>query len=140
MASFNQKLSISAGSAALFALVNLPQTYKLTERLSGLDLYNISAGCPTHLGLILHAAVFFAISYLSMGDAARPGIKLKHSLYGTLIFFLIANPVTFKFMASLFGNQIADSSGCPTLFGIFIHALVYCAVLVAVMYLPDGSK
>ena len=140
MASFNQKLTISAGSAALFALVNLPQTYKITERLSGVDLYNISSGCPTHLGLIVHAAVFFAISYLSMGSVARTGIKLKHSLYGTLIFFLIANPVTFKLMSSIFGNQIADSSGCPTLLGIFVHALVYCVFLLAVMYLPEGNK
>ena len=140
MASFNKKLSISIGSAALFMLLNSPTIYKITNNLSGLSLYNVITGCPTYLGLLVHAVVFFAISYFSMGGVARTGIKLKHSLYGTLIFFLISNPATFKFVASILGNGIADSHGCPTNVGIVLHAIVYCAFLVAVMYLPEGNK
>jgi hypothetical protein len=140
MASFNQKLSISAGSAFLFALVNLPMTYKFTSGLTGLGLYNAATKCPTSLGLIVHALVFFAISYFSMGNAASKGIKIKHSLYGTLIFFLLSNPATFKLVNNILGGGVADSAGCPSLFGIVLHALVYCAVLVAVMYLPSGNK
>ena len=140
MASFNQKLRISAGSAALFAFINLPFVYKLTNNISGLDLYNQASKCPTHLGLLVHTLVFFSISYFSMSGVARTGIKLKHSFYGALIFFLVANPVTFKFVASILGKGIADSNGCPTLFGLLIHAIVYCALLVGVMYFPEGNK
>lgn len=141
MATFNQKLSISAGSAVLFGLVNLPATYKITKSLSGLNLYNGLTGCPTSLGLLVHAAVFFAVSYFSMGSnsTVSTGIKIKHSLYGSLIFFLLSNPATFKFVNSLIGGGVADSAGCPSMLGIGLHALVYCAVLVAVMYLPSNK-
>jgi tRNA(Ile)-lysidine synthetase-like protein len=40
MSTFSQKLAISMGSAALFTLINLPQTYKLTNSILPLDLYN----------------------------------------------------------------------------------------------------
>lgn len=140
MASFEKKLVISAGSAGLFALVNLPQIYKLTSKLTSLNLYNFASGCPTSLGLIIHAFVFFIISYFSMGGIAQTGIKVKHSLYGTLIFFFLSSPAMFKFVASILGSGIANTNGCPTLFGILAHAFVYCAALVAVMYLPEGNK
>lgn len=139
MVSFNKKLTISAGSAVLFALINLPQVYKLTQTFTGLNVFNLSTNCPTSLGLLVHALVFFAISYFSMGNIANKGIKIKHSLYGALIFFLLSSPAMFKFIGSILPN-IANSNGCPTLFGIIVHALVYCGVLVAVMYLPEGNK
>ena len=141
MASFNQKLSISLGSAALFALVNLPYTYKLTSNVTSLNLFNVNTGCPTSLGLLVHSLVFFAFSYLSMQTTSvSTGIKIKHSLYGALIFFFLSSPTMFKFVSSIFGNGIANSSGCPTLTGILVHATVYCVALIAVMYLPEGNK
>lgn len=138
MANFMQKLSISLGSAGLFTIVNLPQTYQFTNSLQLLPQPLYSNGCPTNVGLIVHTIVFFVLTYLSMGDPTeRTGIKLKHSLYGTLIFFLISSPAVFSLVGSLLGEQYADSNGCPTLTGVGLHALVYCVALVAVMYLPE---
>lgn len=138
MATLEQKIRISLGSAALFALINLPQTYKLTNKLLGVDLYNSSTNCPTNSGLILHSLVFFALTYLSMGNSsADDGIKLKHTIYATLIFYFLSSPAMFSFVGSILGSQVADSNGCPTTFWVLLHAAVYCAALVGVMYLPD---
>ncbi|MCJ7638245.1 MAG: hypothetical protein MUO21_12210 [Nitrososphaeraceae archaeon] len=134
MSSFNQKLMISIFSAVLFILVSLPATYNLTNSV-GLNTY--SAGCPTYNGLLLHSFVFFLLSFLSMWSSnASTGLKVKFSLYGTLIFFLISSPAMYSLTSSLFGNSIANG-GCPTTTGIILHALVYCAALVGVMYLPN---
>lgn len=140
MATFEQKLSISVGSAATFALVNLPQVYQFTNSFIP-GLYNTSTRCPTNLGLIVHAIVFFVVTFLSMGKPReKTYIKLKHTIYGSLIFFFISNPATFAFVSSVLGRQFADANGCPTLLGIFLHAAVYCAALVGVMYLPEANK
>ena len=137
MATFQQKLFISLGSAALFALVNLPQTYRLTDSILPLNLYNQETNCPTAAGLVIHAIVFFALSFLSMRNSSvDTGTKLKHSLYGTLIFFLIASPAMFSVVGSILGNWVASPAGCPTLTGVLLHAVVYCMALVGVMYLP----
>jgi len=134
MATFDQKAKISAGSAILFTLINLPQAYNLSNNF--LPTYNIN--CPTNLGLIIHALLFFVITFLTMGDPyERTGTKLKHSLYGTLIFFLVSNPAMFSLMGSIFGSGISNAIGCPSLTGILLHAVVYFLALVAVMYLPN---
>jgi hypothetical protein len=137
MATFQQKLLISLGSAALFALINLPQVYRLTNSVSPVSLYNQDTSCPTAAGLIIHAIIFFALTFLTMRNAsADTGTKLKHSLYGTLIFFLIASPAMFSVVSSVLGNWVASPAGCPTLSGVLLHSLVYCMALVSVMYLP----
>ncbi|ARF10059.1 hypothetical protein Indivirus_11_3 [Indivirus ILV1] len=137
MSTFQQKLIISICSAALFILVTLPQTYKLTSSLTSLNLYNPDTECPTNLGLILHTLVFFVLTYLSMWNAPHSaGLKLKFSIYGTLIFYLISSPAMFSLMNSILGNKVATPSGCPTMTGILLHSLVYCFALVGVMYLP----
>lgn len=141
MATFEQKLSISIGSALLFALINLPFTYQLTDSLLPIDLYNNSTNCPTNMGLIVHALVFFIITFLTMGNPYdNTGVKLKHSIYGTLIFFLIASPAIYALVGSVFGSGFASSQGCPTLAGVILHTIVYCMVLMAVMYLPERNK
>lgn len=131
MATFGQKLNISLSSAALFILVSLPFTYKLTNNL----VNTFSGGCPTTLGVILHSIVFFLLTYFSMGKGGNQGIKLKHSLYGTLIYFFVSNPVTYQFVRSIL-PFVASPAGCPSFAGIITHAIVYTAALVGVMYLP----
>ena len=63
------------------------------------------------------------------------GLKFKYSLYSTLAFFLVANPVTFKFMNSLIAGVAVN--GCPTAFGFMLHTLVFFGVLYGLMSLPS---
>lgn len=141
MSTFQEKLLIGSKSAILFALVNLPIVYKFINDGTGFNLYNTQTNCPTNAGLLISAILFFILTFLSMRYAPLSnGLKLKFSIYGTLIFYLIASPAMFSFVASIFGNNIASPSGCPTHFGIVLHALVYCIALVGVMYLPPELK
>jgi len=141
MTTLASKISISFGSAILFTLINLPQTYKLTNKLLHFNLYNLHTNCPTHIGLLLHTIVFFVLTYLSMGNPyIKSGIKLKHTLYGTLIFYLLSSPAIFSFIGSILGRQYASAAGCPTLLGVLFNAFLYCIFLVAVMYLPEKNK
>jgi hypothetical protein len=70
---------------------------------------------------------------------ANYALKAKYSFYSTLIFFLIANPETFKMTQSVFGFivRIADPGGCPTATGFFIHTIVFFLVLWAAMLFPN---
>lgn len=141
MATLKEKLTISLGAAALFMLVNLPQTYKLTDQVLPLDLYNQNTNCPTKVGLLIHTIVFFLITFLTMGNPyKKSGIKLKHTIYSSLIFFLISSPAMYSLVGSVLGDNIADANGCPTMMGVLLHSAVYCAALVGVMYLPDKDQ
>lgn len=66
------------------------------------------------------------------------GLKMKYSFYSTLVFFLVANPETFKFMQQIFGSfiNIASSGGCPTVNGFFLHTFVFFIVMMALMMFP----
>jgi hypothetical protein len=141
MATLRQKVSISLNSALLFAFINLPQTYQFTNNLTNQQLFNTTTNCPTNLGLIVHAIAFFVITFLSMGCSTKNvGIKLKHTLYGTLIFYLVSSPALYSAVGSVLGRQFADINGCPTLAGIGLHSAVYFAILVGVMYLPERNR
>jgi hypothetical protein len=63
------------------------------------------------------------------------GLKFKYSLYSALAFFLVANPVTFKFVNSLIAGVAVN--GCPTAFGFILHTLVFFGVLYGLMSLPS---
>jgi hypothetical protein len=127
---------ISLGSASTFAVLNLPFTYKLTNRLLPVSTYK--NGCPTYAGSLIHTLVFFMVSFLSMmmGESRISyGTMLKHSLYGSLIYFLVSSPHMFSLTKSLF-TKTSTSDGCPTMTGVLLHSAVYFLVLVGVMYLP----
>ena len=137
MASLNTKIIISLKSSILFLIINLPQTYQVMNNLFGEIFYNKQSKCPTNWGLIIHTLIFFTITYIGMSSInISNGIKLKHSLYGTLIFYLISSPALFSVMSSILGNWVSTSSGCPTLLGLLLHSIVFCMALVGVMYLP----
>ena len=63
------------------------------------------------------------------------GLKFKYSLYSALAFFLVANPVTFKFVNSLIAGVAVN--GCPTAFGFILHTVVFFVVLYGLMSLPS---
>jgi hypothetical protein len=125
MATLQQKMQISAGSAILFMAVNLPETYRLTNKILPCKL--IDGNCPTSMGVFIHTAVFFLVTLLTMGDIRENTFeKLKHSIYGTLIFFFLSSPT----MYSLTQNK------CPTFQGVLLHTFLYFIALVGLMYLP----
>jgi hypothetical protein len=65
-------------------------------------------------------------------------LKAKYALYTTLIFFLIANPETYKLMQKFIGGwvMVANDGGCPTPTGFFLHTGLFFAVLWSFMLLP----
>jgi hypothetical protein len=138
---FLEKFTISLGSALLFLIIALPQTFQLTNTLLGGfvgDLWDQFAQCPTNLGNMVHAAVFFVLTFLSMRNPMLDTMtKVKHSLQGTVLYFILTHPFVYKTVGGLLNNvvQIADMNGCPTAVGAAVHALVYALVLTLLMYL-----
>lgn len=57
--------------------------------------------------------------------------KWRYTLYTTILFLIIVNPMTYKIVNMLLGSlvKICDSKGCPTYAGIFVHAIVFTLLL-----------
>mgnify|MGYP001180121750 CR=1 FL=1 len=57
--------------------------------------------------------------------------KWRYTLYTTILFLIIVNPMTYKLVNMLLGSlvKICDSKGCPTYAGILIHAIVFTFLL-----------
>lgn len=126
---------ISLGSAAIFVLVNLPQTYNITNSLLGGIVGPLaSGGCATTLGLLVHAGVFYALSRLSMHKSEGSAhLKHRRSLIATVVMLVLSSPMMYKFVRGLLGNGIANAAGCPTIQGVLTHGAVYTAILVFLM-------
>ena len=65
------------------------------------------------------------------------GLKVKYSLYSALIFFLIANPLTYKVVNSVIPGVAVN--GCPTPLGLLLHTFVFFLALVGIMLLPKDK-
>lgn len=65
------------------------------------------------------------------------GLKVKYSLYSALIFFLVANPATFRVVNSILPGVAVN--GCPTSFGLFLHTFVFFLALLGIMMLPKDK-
>ena len=65
-------------------------------------------------------------------------LKAKYAAYTTLIFFLIANPETYKLLQKAVGGfvNIASEGGCPTPTGFFLHTGLFFLVLWSFMLFP----
>jgi hypothetical protein len=138
MSTLNKKIQISIFSGLIYFIVNLPETYKLTNKI--LNSYTDN-NCPTLIGSILHTCIFFIITYLSMYKSTKDnGIKLKHTVYGTLIYYFVSSPALYNISHILFGNTISDNNGCPTLLGILLHDIIYIIILIGIMYLPEKNR
>lgn len=60
-----KKMWISLMSAVLFYIIANPQTFLVVNKLIKGRISN-SVGCPTPLGLVVHALVFFLITWALM--------------------------------------------------------------------------
>jgi hypothetical protein len=64
-------------------------------------------------------------------------LKAKYSFYSMLIFFLIANPETYKMTESFFGRFFkVATNGCPTSAGFFLHTIIFFFILWGIMLFP----
>ena len=64
-------------------------------------------------------------------------LKAKYAFYSALVFFLIANPETYKATQLLLGRFFTISTnGCPSPTGLFFHALIFYVVLLGLMLFP----
>lgn len=69
---------------------------------------------------------------------AIPGVTGKYGavLTAALLFFIVANPMTYQLVDSLLGplvGRIAGPGGAPTTLGLLVHSLVYGLVSVYVL-------
>ena len=65
------------------------------------------------------------------------GKKQEHkfiiSVMSALIFFVVANPETFRAVRGIAGNWVSSPTGCPTIGGLAFHALVFMLVVWGLM-------
>ena len=137
MSTFNDKLRISIGSGILFGIMNTPHIQLLFGNQFGNQLFNSDTKCLTTSGIIIQVFIFAIITFLTMvGSNINTLTKISHTIYGSLIFFFLSNPVTYKFISSLLGNWASNSYGCPTFQGAMLHTIIYILFLISVMYFP----
>jgi len=54
--------------------------------------------------------------------------KVKGALVAAIMFFIISHPIVYKFVDNLVGGllgPIASPGGCPTTWGLIVHAAVF---------------
>ena len=71
-------------------------------------------------------------------------LKFRISLMSALLFFVIANPETFKIIKNIFGSWVSSPTGCPTMGGLVLHSVVFLLITWALMNInkverADGS-
>ncbi|MAT63897.1 MAG: hypothetical protein CL881_08895 [Dehalococcoidia bacterium] len=74
--------------------------------------------------------------------------KLAISLMAALVFFIVANPDTYRLMRAILGKWVSGPNGCPTTNGLILHTIVFMFVTWGMMnirsegYVPDitGSE
>lgn len=64
---------------------------------------------------------------------AKAQQKFIISVMSALVFFIIANPDTFRLTRSIFGQWVAGPTGCPSLRGLALHTVVFILITYAMM-------
>jgi hypothetical protein len=122
MSSFGAKVNISTMVGLIFIITSILLNKK----------------CLNIENHFLQTLLFALIALSSHTSNSLPiGTKLKHTLYGTLLFYLISNSEMYHITNKFLYNNILGTDNCPTNTGIIIHAVLYIIILVIMMYLPD---
>ena len=66
-------------------------------------------------------------------DGKKQEQKLLISVMSALLFYIIANPETFKLVRRILGGWVSSPTGCPTMNGLVLHALVFLFITWALM-------
>jgi hypothetical protein len=66
-------------------------------------------------------------------------LKAKYSFISAIVFFIVANPETYKFTQTLFGSlfQVAHPMGGATPLGLLLHTVVFFAAMLGLMMIPN---
>ena len=59
--------------------------------------------------------------------------KFLISIMSALVFFVVANPETFRVMRKVFGSWVSSPTGCPSTGGLALHTVVFMLVTWAMM-------
>jgi hypothetical protein len=59
--------------------------------------------------------------------------KFMISLMSGLLFFVIANPETYRLMRAILGKWVAGPTGCPSVVGLILHTVVFTLVVWGMM-------
>lgn len=67
--------------------------------------------------------------------------KFLTSVISGLTFFIVANPETFRLVRQVLGPSIATPTGCPSNFGLVVHAIVFTFIVWGMMNVKkEGGK
>ena len=59
--------------------------------------------------------------------------KFLISIMSALVFFVVANPETFRVMRKVFGSWVSNPTGCPSTGGLALHTIVFMLVTWGMM-------
>jgi hypothetical protein len=66
-------------------------------------------------------------------------LKAKYSFISALVFFIVANPETYKFMQSILGSvfMVAHPMGAATPNGLVLHTFLFFLAMFGLMLVPN---
>lgn len=67
-------------------------------------------------------------------------MELQKKIVPFVVFFIVANPETFKLVRRILGGWVASADGLPSTAGLLLHALVYVILAHFVWRLVYGKK
>lgn len=59
--------------------------------------------------------------------------KFLISIMSALVFFVVANPETFRVMRKVFGSWVSSPTGCPSTGGLALHTIIFMLVTWGMM-------
>jgi hypothetical protein len=128
-----KKMKISVFSGLVAAVIQLPQTYALTNKILPLETFR--NGCPTLTGKMIHLIVFFIITYLSMKRSDMSDKEILHnSIFSATIYYLTFS----KDLILLIDNALKlnlMTNGCVNNKGLMIQTCLYVLCLYGIMFL-----
>lgn len=137
-----EKWMASLIAGVMFLVVASPYLYKLVNQMTsslGLVIADRS-GCPNVYGLVLHSIVFtLLVRALMMKDddgSVSNKNKWAISAISGLMFLVISSPYLYQQvnkLTEMAGLSIANKSGCPTMYGVGAHAVVFTLLTRALM-------
>ena len=75
------------------------------------------------------------------------GEKWMYSIYAGIVFIIVASPMTYKFVHSIFnfisprlGHIVSDARGLATGGGLIVHGIVFTLIVYFSMILADRFK